>query len=85
MIQETMIEGDRDEATFKGILKNWEVESLDAVGHSRGLITTWSPTMAKIESRNMESVLETKLKDQETGSAFTFLNIYGPFYDRTSF
>ena len=61
------------------------MESLDIVGNSGGLIIAWSPTIAKIESRNMESVLETNIKDQETGSVFTFLNIYGPFYDRKSF
>ena len=61
-----MLEGDRAEATFKGILKNWEVESLDVVGHSRGLITAWSPTLKNIESRKLDSTIKVKLQDQNT-------------------
>ena len=30
-------------------------------------------------------MIETKLQDQETGNIFTFLNIYGPFYDKKRF
>ena len=66
MIRETMLEGDKAEATFKEILKSWEVEILDVVGHSRGLITTWSPTLKKIESRKLASAIKVKLQDQNT-------------------
>ena len=39
MIQETMLEGTKAEAIIKEILKNWEVDIPDAIGHLRGLIT----------------------------------------------
>ena len=77
-----ILEGKTTEEIIIGLLKNWEVESLDAVGHSGGLITAQSPALKKIESRNLDYVIETKLQDQEIGIIFTFLNIYGPFYDK---
>ena len=58
------------------------MESLDVVGHSRGLIIAWSPALKKIESIKLDSVIEIKLQDKETGIIFTFLNVYGPFYDK---
>ena len=61
------------------------MESLYIDGHSRGLITTWSSTLNKIDSRKLDSVLETKLHDQEKGITFTLLNMYGPIYDRNIF
>ena len=39
MLQETMLAGKRAKEIIRGLLKNWEMESLDAVGHSGGLIT----------------------------------------------
>ena len=85
MIQEQMLEVKRVEQIIRGLLKNWEVESLDAVGKLGGLITAWSLTLKKFESKNLDSVIETKLHHQETRIIFTFLSIYGPFYDRKSF
>ena len=85
MIQETMMEGSKAKIVIKYTLKDWEVESLDAVGLSRGLITAWSPTLLKIDSKKMESTLETKILDKETRITFTLLNIYSPFYERKAF
>ena len=85
MLQETMLEGSKARTVIKEILKDWEVESLDAVGLSGGLITAWSPSLLKTNSKKMESALETKLLNKETGITFTLLNIYSPFYERKAF
>ena len=53
MIQETMLEGSKVETLIKEILKYWEVERLDAVGHLGGLITTWSQDLLKTDSKKM--------------------------------
>ena len=80
-----MLEGTKAEAIIKEILKNWEVESLDAEDHSGGLITAWSSTLLKIDSRKLDLAIETKLIDQEIGINYTLLNVYGPFYERKDF
>ena len=41
--------------------------------------------MLKIDSKKLESALETKLFDKETGLNFTLLNVYSPFYERKTF
>ena len=85
MIQETILEGLKAKTIFKDTLKDWEVESLDAVGLSGGLITAWSLAFLKTDSKKMESTLETKLLDKDTGITFTLINIYSPFYERKAF
>ena len=57
------------------------MESMDADGHSRGILTAWSPLLNLISLTRHESMLETKLKDIETRIYFTILNVYGPFYN----
>ena len=61
------------------------MEILDVEGHYGGLLIAWSPVLKKNASRKLDSVLESKLNDKETGMDFTFLNVYGPFYDRKVF
>ena len=61
------------------------MESLDAEGHSGGLLTAWSPVWNKIVTKKHDSVLETKLNEKETWMDFTFLNVYGTFFDRKIF
>ena len=61
------------------------METLDAKGHSGGLLTAWSPALNKVATRKLDSVIETKLNDKETRMDFTLLNVYGPFYDRKLF
>ena len=85
MLQETMFEGSKAESIIKELLKDWEVESVDSVGLSGGLLTAWSPALLKIDSKKLESALETKLFDKETGINFTLLNVYSPFYERKTF
>ena len=80
-----MLDGTKAEAIIKEILKNWEVESLDAVAHLGGLITSWSPSLLKTDSRKLDSAIKTKLIDQEIGINYTLLNIYGPFFERKAF
>ena len=38
--------------------------------------------MNKIASRKLDSIIVTKLNNKESGMDFSFLNVYGPFYDR---
>ena len=64
---------------------NWGGMSIDAYGNSRGLVTAWSPILQRIAIKKHDSVLETKLRDGETGIEFTILNVYGPFFDRKTF
>ena len=85
MLQETMLEGSKAESVIKELLKDWEVESVDSVGLLGGLLTAWSPALLKIDSKKLESALETQLFDKETGLNFTLLNIYSPFYERKTF
>ena len=55
-----MLDKSKAETIIKEILKDWKVESLDAMGLSGGLITAWIPTLLKTDSRKLESALETK-------------------------
>ena len=80
-----MLEGSKADAIIKEILKDLEVEILDVEGHLGGLIKAWSLVLDKIASRKLDSIIETKLNDKETWMDFTFLNVYGPFYDRKIF
>ena len=85
MLQETMLEVSKVDSIINELLKDWEVESLDSDGLSGGLITAWSPAMLKIDSKKLESALETKLFDKETRLNFTLINVYSPFYERKTF
>ena len=85
MLQETMLEFLKAESIIKELLKDWEVESLDSDGLSGGLIMDWSPAMLKIDSKKLESTLETKIFDKQTGLNFTLLNVYSHFYERNTF
>ena len=38
LLQETMIEGGRSKDTLKTHMRDWDMETLDAEGHSRGLL-----------------------------------------------
>ena len=38
-----MLEGSKAEEIIKEIVKDWEMESIDANGNSGGLVTAWSP------------------------------------------
>ena len=40
-----MLEGSKAEEIIKEIVKDWEMESIDADGHSGGLVTAWSPIL----------------------------------------
>ena len=42
-LQETMSEGGVSREALKTCLRDWQMETLDAKGHSGGMVTTWSP------------------------------------------
>ena len=67
MIWETMLKGSKAEDIIKEIVKDQEMESIDADGHSGGLVTAWSLILQRIAVKKHDSVLETKLRDGETG------------------
>ena len=80
-LQETMTEGGRAKDTLKTHLRDWEMKTLDAEGHSRGLLTTWSPAIVCHNKNKFKDAIGTELEDLETGLIFYFLNLYAPFYD----
>ena len=53
---------------------------INSDGHSRGLITAWSPKLNEISVANFEMVLKTVLEDRATGVTFSLLNVYGSFF-----
>ena len=42
-IQETMTYGERAKEIMRAILKDWWMETIDAKGHSGGLLISWNP------------------------------------------
>ena len=66
-------------------VKDWNMEIMDADGHSGGILTVWSPLLNLISVTRHESVLETKLKYGEIEIDFTILNVYRPFYNMKVF
>ena len=45
MIQKTMMEGMKVEEIVNEIVKDWKMESMDADGHSGGILIAWSSVM----------------------------------------
>ena len=41
--------------------------------------------MLKTDSKKLESAIETKLSDKETGINFSLINVYSPFYERNTY
>ena len=66
MIWETMLKGSKAEDIIKEIAKDQEMESIDADGHSGGLVTARSPILQQIAVKKHDQVLETKLIHGET-------------------
>ena len=81
-IQEAMTDGERAKEIMGAILKDWRMETIDAEGHSRGLLIAWSPEITFYAKSDYKDALGTELEDPKTGIRFFFLNVYGPFYDR---
>ena len=61
------------------------MESIDAHRNSGGIVTVWSPVLHRIAVTKHSLVLETKLRDGETGAEFTIRNVYGPFDNQKTF
>ena len=61
-----MLEGTKEEEIVKEIVKDWEMDSIDADGQLGGILTAWSPVLHRIEIIKHDSTLETKLIDGET-------------------
>ena len=80
-LQETMMEGGRAIDTLKTHLRDWEMETLDAEGHSGGLVIAWNPLIVCHNRKKFKDAIGTELEDLETGLIFYFLNLYAPFYD----
>ena len=58
------------------------MEALDADGHSRGLMTAWSPEIMCHNITPYKDAIGSELEYTETELRFYFLNIYAPFHDR---
>ena len=43
-----MLEGIKAEEIVKEIVRDWEMESIDVDGHSRGIVIAWSPVLHQI-------------------------------------
>ena len=52
------------------------MEALDVDGHSRGLMTTWSPKLVCHNIKPYKDAIGSELEDPETELRFYFLNIY---------
>ena len=76
-----MMDGEREKEIMGGTLKDWQMETIDAEGHSGGLLTSWSPEITLYAKFDYKDALRTELEDLEIGIHFFFLNVYGPFYD----
>jgi hypothetical protein len=48
LVQETMGEGDKVIGDLGKLLKHWDLKALDAVGNSRGLLTSWKKSIPLI-------------------------------------
>ena len=53
MIQEKTLEGSKDEEIIKEIVKDREMESIDAYGNLGGLVTAWIPILQQIAVKKM--------------------------------
>ena len=85
LLQETMTEGRKAEEIIKEFLGDWEMERIDAEGHSGGTLIAMNPTVRIIYVNHYGSTLGTEVEDSEMGKHFCILNMYGPFYDRKEF
>ena len=85
LLQEAMMEGKRVEEVMRNCVKYWRMESIDAEGHSGGILTAWSPEIKLLSETLYGSVLGTLLEDGETRLSYTIMNVYGPFYDKKAF
>ena len=59
LLQETMSEGKKAKEAVKECIKDWGMTSSDAVGHSGGTLTAWSPALNMISVQIFGSVVGT--------------------------
>ena len=84
-LQETMMEVGKAQDTLKSYMRYWQMESLDADGHSGGVGDSMEPRKFCHNKAIFKDSIGTKLEKPETWILFYFLNLYAPFYDRRSF
>ena len=83
--QETMSGGGKSKEVLKGVLKDWQRETLAAEGHLGGMITSSSPDIFFHNKATFKDVIGIELEDPKIGLHFYLLNVYAPFYDRRSY
>ena len=70
-----MMDGDKAKEVLSGFLKDWRMETIDADGHSGGLLTVWSPEMIFHSKTEYKEALGTELEDPETRTHFFFKHL----------
>jgi hypothetical protein len=79
MIQETMCFGSKAVETFSPWLKDWSFSSVNSVGLSGGLLTTWNPHLKVPSTSSLNSSIVVDLEDRILVDSFHLINIYNPY------
>jgi hypothetical protein len=66
-------------------LRNWSFSTIDASVLSKVLLSGWNPNFQGLSPSDVCSKILVKLKHKNNDLAFSVVNIYGPYFDRTSF
>jgi hypothetical protein len=84
-LQETLVHGDKAKNLFLQCLPQWNVVSLDPIGHSRGLLTGWNPIFAEFCAFGTTAGIFLEGRVKLSKDPIKLLNCYAPYKDREPF
>jgi len=85
LLQETLIEGDKAKNLFFQCLPHWNVGAIDSIGRSRGLLTSWNPSLAEFCAFGTVAGIFLEGRLNISKDPVKLLNCYAPYKDSEPF
>ena len=85
LLQETMAESCKAIDFMSGIVGNWFMSAIDAVGLFGGLLLAWDPKKASFDAFNSYASISLQGRIVGDSQIVKVVNVYGPYVDRIPF
>ena len=85
LCQETLCRRDKAIKAFLSIQSGWYASTVDATGHSGGMITFWNPYKANIRACSFFGGMLLSSYIRGIEGIFNIINLYAPYQNRITF